>query len=353
MLGVDILNFNKALDNANIILEKNIETLEIVLVAHVLTPRGYDNPIQKNCSETEHFTIQEFNEIYQGIVGAGFFIKKIFFTEFDFLQDITSSYKEYSSTIVFNLCRNGIGMNKKTLVPAICDLLSVIYTSSDAGQCALARNKWLFTSILNANGVPCPISGLNAKDLTGQLLDSTLVICKPVNESASQGIDGNSIIQLKEAITLEKNNCFVQQYIDGLECEVPIFCTEDQCFAMPPVGISFNNGELTGILSYESSMNNAYEFYKLSDILPQTICTEIMNDAEKTFRLLGLQRYGRVDFRIDRTTHRHYVMDVSTTPYLTMHSSFAFSVEQCKGEYTDIYKLIFAATLEYNRKLGS
>jgi len=45
MLGVDILNFNKALDKANIILKKDIETLEIVLVAHVLTPRGYDNPI--------------------------------------------------------------------------------------------------------------------------------------------------------------------------------------------------------------------------------------------------------------------------------------------------------------------
>lgn len=338
------MDFTKALPYANDTLKINIESFEIVLVAHVLAPRGHDNLIQQNCSETEHFTVQEFNEIYQGVVDAGFFIKKIFFNEIDFIKDIVADPKEYSSTVVFNLCRNGIGMNKKTVLPAICDLLGIKYTSSDAGQCALARNKWLFTSCLNANGIKCPMSGLGGRGLLGHLPDTAKVICKPNNESASQGIDNSSIVQLKEAISKYSSNILIQEYIDGYECEVPIFCTDDQCFAMPPVGILFSTNKLTGILSYTDSMDNNYKFYALSDILSDKICKTIMVDAEKAFNILGLQRYGRIDFRIDKNTYQHYVMDISTTPYITKHSSFAFAVTQCGGKYTDIFSLIFAAT---------
>ncbi|WP_315111399.1 ATP-grasp domain-containing protein [Clostridium intestinale] len=340
------MNFDKVINSLSNTINRSIKSLEIVIVAHVLTPRGHDNPIQLNCSETEHFTIQEFNEIYQGVVSAGFFIKKIFFTEFDFMKDVTSSYHEYTSTIVFNLCRNGKGMNKKTIVPAICDLLGIMYTSSNAGSCALARNKLLFTSLLAASGVLCPATSLDPKDLMKNLSDDTKVILKPNGESASQGIGDKSILKLKEATLLNSENFLVQEYIDGYECEVPIFCVRNKCFAMPPVGISFDKGELTGIISYESSLNYSYGFYPLSDVLSEKICKEIMRDAEKTFRLLGLERYGRVDFRIDFATKKHYVMDISTTPYLTKHSSFAFSVNHCKGNYDDIYKLIFASTLQ-------
>jgi hypothetical protein len=66
--------FKEALDNANAILRKYYYSLDVVLVAHVLEPRGHDNLMQLNCSETEHFTLQEFDEIYKGIIDAGFFI---------------------------------------------------------------------------------------------------------------------------------------------------------------------------------------------------------------------------------------------------------------------------------------
>lgn len=344
------MDFTKALQNANDTLKINIEAFEIVLVAHVLSPRGHDNLIQQNCSETEHFTVQEFNEIYQGVVDAGFFIKKIFFNEIEFIKDLIADPKEYSSTVVFNLCRNGTGMNKKSVLPAICDLLGIKYTSSDAGQCSLSRNKWLFTSCLDANGIKCPISGFEGKGLSGRLPDTAKVICKPNNESASQGIDSNSIVQLKEAISKYSGKILIQEYIDGYECEVPIFCTKDQCFAMPPVGISFSTNKITGILSYTDSLDSNYNFYALSDILSNNICETIMVDAERVFNILGLQRYGRVDFRIDKNTYQHYVIDIATTPYVTKHSSFAFAVAQCGGNYTDIFRLIFAAALNSNCK---
>lgn len=338
------MNFHKALQNANDILIGNIESIDIVVVAHVLAPRGHDNMMQKNCAETEHFTIQEFKEIYQGIVNADFFIRKIFFSELEFIQDIVIDPQKYSKSIVFNLCRNGSGMNKKTLVPAICDLLGVKYTSSGAGQCALARNKWLFTSILQTNNIACPTTGLCIDDLWGRIPDDAKVICKPNCESASQGVEDNSIILLKEAAHQNRNDTLIQEYIDGYECEVPVFSVNNHCWALPPVGISFGSDSTRNILTYTASMNNEYSFYSLSDVLPEEICRSIVMDAEKSFCLLGLQRYGRIDFRIDKNTHRHYVMDISTTPYITHHSSFAYAINQCEGNYEDIYRLILAAS---------
>lgn len=326
----------------NITLNGKREALEIVLVAHVLTPRGHKNSVQINCSATEHFTISEFEEIYQGIVLAGFFVRSVFFTEIEFICDCTNNPKAYENTIVFNLCRNGSLANKKTVVPSICDLLGIQYTSSGASQCALARNKCLFSKLLKQEGIRCPVTSLNLEEIQAQLSNNELIISKPNTESASQGVHENNIVPVSEATS--DGNTLLQQYIDGYECEVPIIQLNDEFIVFPPVGISYN-GAYFGILSYETSLNNDYEFYSLLDVLSEDTCKKIMEDAVKTFSLLGLSKYGRVDFRVDKNTHKHYVMDISTTPYITKHSSYSFAFEKMGLKYNDIFSLVVAAAL--------
>lgn len=340
------MTIQESLDKINNTLCGYRDKIDIVLVAHVLTPRGYNNPLQINCSDTEHFTLQEFNEIYTGIVAAGFFIRLAFFNELDFIKDITSKMDDYKNTVVFNLCRNGLGPNKKTVVPAICDLLGVIYTSSGAGSCSLARNKWLFSTLLNTFSIPTPVTGKSYTDFITRLSHDCKIIQKPIYESASQGISDNNIstVMQLEAIP-QVTSIMYQEYIDGFECEVPIFKIEDTLIPLPPIGISFANNEKTGILSGTESMNNQYNFYALETILPNRICQEIQQTALKTFNALDMSVYGRIDFRIQKDTMKYYVIDISTTPYVTKHSSFnyAFELENCK--YEDIFTLIIGSSL--------
>jgi len=340
------MDLKKAIKDAERLLKEFINTLDIILVANVLGPRGYDNTLQTNCSETEHFTVQEFNEIYQGIVNGGFFIRIVHFSELDFVKEMTLHPKIYANTVIINLCRNGIGMNRKVVIPAICDLLGVKYTSSGSAQCAIARNKWLFSTLLNSNGIASPVTGLDKKDLVDKLKKSTMVICKPNNESASQGVDHNSIMELSAVPECIAGGLLIQEFIDGYECEVPILCSNGKCFALPPVGISMGTNASSNILSYDMSKADDYGFYSLTELLSHKICAEIMQDAIRTFELLGLEKYGRVDFRIDKNNNAHYVIDISTTPYITRHSSFAYAVENNGGSYSDIYKLIVAAALQ-------
>lgn len=321
--------------------------LDIVLVAHVLTPRGYDNPLQLNCSPTEHFTAEEFNEIYTGIVNAGFFIRLVFFNELDFIKNITANSADYKKSVVFNLCRNGLGSNKKTVVPALCDLLGVVYTSSGAGACALARNKLLFSSLLLANGQPCPVSGKAYGDFANRLPDMAQVIRKPIYESASQGIGNKSLYTVSELKThpLHQNIMF-QEYINGFECEVPVFKINDKVISLSPVGILFTGNKQTGILSYAESMENEYGFYPLKQILPIETCIKIQNTAKEVFTLLGMAVYGRIDFRISKETHSHFVIDIATTPYITKHSSFNYAMQQAGYRYEDIFNIIVGAALQ-------
>jgi len=61
--------------------------LNVVLIAHVREPRGHMNITQLQCSETERFSIDEFNEIYQGVVDAGYFVQAVYFNEIEFITD--------------------------------------------------------------------------------------------------------------------------------------------------------------------------------------------------------------------------------------------------------------------------
>lgn len=320
---------------------------DIVLIAHVMTPRGNDNILQLNCSSTEHFTVQEFNEIYSGIVNAGFFIRSVFFNELDFIKDITTKYADYKNSVVFNLCRNGLGPNKKTVVPALCDLLGILYTSSGAGACALARNKLLFSTLILSNGHPCPFGGKTYTDFKNRLPDTAQVIRKPLYDSASQGIDDKSIYTVSELKTQTiQHDIMFQEYINGFECEVPIFKIKKSIIALPPIGISFSGDKRIGILSYIESMKNEYGFYPLEEVLPLEVCIKIQNTAKAVFELLDMDVYGRIDFRINEETNSFFVIDISTTPYITKHSSFNYSIQLAGYRYEDIFNIIVGAALQ-------
>lgn len=324
----------------------SISVLNIVLIAHVRQPRGQVNTDQLQCSETERFSIDEFNEIYQGVVAAGYFVQAIYFNELDFINDYVEHPERYKNSLVFNLARNGLGDNKKTIIPSFCELLDIKYTTSPSLSCALARNKYYFSTLFGAHNVPVPKSWLYTDKgvwLNGEPDKGTKVICKPASASASQGVDESkiTIVTSELEIKLMDYSYIVQEYIEGFECEVPVFKAGNTVHVFPPIGI-----DLLGkhILDEESSDHNQYGFYQLDKHLPAEVVTNIQSLAEKAFRLLQMDVYGRIDFRIT-PDGRPFIFDVSTTPYVTKHSSFAYAFKQLGFEYCDIYRAIISAAL--------
>lgn len=324
----------------------SLEALNVILIAHVREPRGYMNNDQLQCSETERFSVEEFNEIYQGIVSAGFFLQAIFFNELDFINAYIEHPNYFKKCLVYTLARNGYRDNKKTIIPSFCELVGIRYSSSPSLSCALARNKYYFSTLLQRHSIPVPRSWLldeNGTWINGLPENGTKLICKPSSESASQGISETKIINFSTAQKNLKsyNNHIFQEYIDGFECEVPILKVKNDVYVLPPIGIDLQGKH---ILDETASEHNHYGFYRLDKYFSIEVVNVIQEYAEKAFRLLQMDVYGRVDFRI---THngQPFIIDISTTPYTTKHSSFAYAFKSLGLEYCDVYRAIISAAL--------
>lgn len=133
----------------------------------------------------------------------------------------------------------------------------------------------------------------------------------------------------------------VQEYIEGSECEVPVFKVGNTVHVFPPIGIDLQG---RSILDEDASDHSQYGFYKLDKYFPSEVVANIQAIAERAFRLLHMDVYGRIDFRIAPNGHP-FIFDVSTTPYTTRHSSFAYAFNQLGFEYCDIYRAIISAAL--------
>lgn len=324
----------------------NKNALNIVLIAHVQEPRGYVNDLQLQCNKTERFSVEEFNEIYQGIVTAGYYIQSIYFNEIDFIHDFINHHTNFKGCLIYNLARNGKGYNKKTIIPSFCELVGLDYTTSPSLTCALCRNKYYFTTLFYEHGIPAPKSWLLDSEgnwVKQAPLKDIQVICKPCSESASQGIEESNIFYYSENKFKNFQNIsyIVQEYIDGEECEVPIFKIGNKIKIFPPVGINLGNKK---ILDEQSSAENTYDFYNLEHTQSQQTILKIYEYARKAFNLLQMDVYGRIDFRIN-SNGEPYIFDVSTTPYTTMHSSFAYDFKRMKLQYSEIYDAIITSAI--------
>ena len=323
--------------------------VNIILIAHVQAPRGHLNEHQIQCETTERFSIEEFHEIYQGIVSAGFYIQSVYFNELDFISDYIEHSNRFKNCLVYNLARNGLGDNKKTIIPAFCELNGIPYTTSSSLTCALCRNKYYFSTLLETHNIPVPQSWL--LDEKGNWSKESpqaneMIICKPASESASQGINENSIFPASESKfeSLKSGNYIIQSYIEGDECEVPVFKINDVIYVLPPIGIDLKGKQ---ILDEDTSEKYNYGFYLLADTQSNDTITRIKQYAKRTFELLQMDVYGRIDFRIDKDGNP-YVFDISTTPYTTLHSSVSFVFDQLGYSYPDIYKAIIIGAIQKN-----
>ena len=259
--------------------------LNVVLIVHVREPRGHMNTLQLQCSETERFSIDEFNEIYQGVVAAGYFVQAIYFNEIDFINDYIEHPDRYKNSIIYTLARNGLGDNKKTIIPSFCELLGLRYTTSPSLSCALARNKYYFSTLFNAHNVPVPKSWLYTDKgiwINGEPKNGTKVICKPTSESASQGINESKVVTFSPELNsrLSGTSYVVQEYIEGFECEVPVFKVGNTVYVFPPIGIDLQG---KNILDEDASDHNQYGFYKLDKRFPPEVVATIQASAERVF----------------------------------------------------------------------
>lgn len=299
--------------------------------------------------ESEFFSCTEFAEISSAIYYCFGFVR-VFYSELEFIKYVLENKIASNDCIVYNFARDGRANGKKSLIPSFCDLMNIKYTGSDAFVISLLRNKYVYTKLLESNGVPVPKSILFSSTDSLEILkifNNTPIIIKNKYESASIGLSINNVLSLnKDSLKsihtiLDKFNTdklLIQEYIEGFECEVLVLQYNGKYYALDPVEIVFR----TGYHFIDTITSNTYNYD--FRILDTPIKKLIQQTALKSAELLGIKDYARFDFRVKDNIP--FLIDIAGTPYTIYHSSVAFLFTKCYNlPYETIYKIVVACTL--------
>lgn len=303
-----------------------------------------------HADESEFFSRSEFAEIASAIYYVFGYVR-VFYSEIEFIEYYLKQKINNSECIVINFARDGRANGKKSLIPSFCDLMKIRYTGSNGFVISLLRNKSIYTEYLHSNKIVTPKSMLYTGEESFENIYNNFecekVIVKNPFESASIGLTKNNIfafdaasknILCKLSETMNCKELLIQNYIDGIECEVLVLQFKGQYYALDPIEIVFK--EKMEYIDTEISNTYNYNFRLLDSSLKEQVCSA----AIKSAKLLGIKDYARFDFRIkDRIP---YLFDIAGTPYTIYHSSIAYLFrEHFKLSYESIYKVIVSCML--------
>jgi D-alanine-D-alanine ligase len=243
--------------------------------------------------------------------------------------------------LVFNFAEGtGISRNREARVPAVCEMLGIPYTGSDALAQAVALDKDMARRLAIDAGVPVapaitlgpprePYQGDFAEfppllEAAGLTLP---VLAKPVCEGSSKGIRQRCLIrdaaELGPTIVNLWNDyhqpVLVEQFINGQEVTVGIIGND------PP--------EIFGVMTinpktpeehFVYSVEVKREFRKLIDYgcppkLGQELIRELEVNALAVFDALGCRDVARLDFRV--LDEVPYFIEINPLPGLNPESS--------------------------------
>ena len=293
----------------------------------------------EHASDSEFFSLSEFEEIASALLKTGLCLN-VFYTEIDFVEYILKHYSYLSkeTLLVYNLARDGRKEGKKSLIPSFCDYFSIDYTGSNALTVSLCRNKFIWGAVADRFNISTPKTVcIKGGEVLGEPFETQKYIRKEISESASINLSNDSIVDNFEWKNIEKTDFLLQEYISGIEVEVPFFNIKGEYLVLNPVKIVSSSE----ILTSELSDSNSYSFEMLEN---QQICTELKKATKNLAKYLGITTYGRVDFRI-KSDGSYFVFDIATMPYTTNHSSFNYNFEQYGFTMTDVHKLVILSSL--------
>lgn len=324
---------------------------DVYIVADIQTrtSKMYPNLIA-HADESEFFSRTEFAEITSAIFYS-FGFAKVFYSELEFIKYILEQTISYNECIVYNFARDGRANGKKSLIPAFCDLLNIKYTGSDAFVLSLLRNKYVYTEFLGKNEIPVPQSKIfsQSEDYSKLLtiFSNRQVIVKNRCESASIGLNiqnvfpfgQNSYSKLAALLrNMKTDSLLIQEYIDGIECEVLVLQYKGIYYALDPIRIVFKTEH--NFIDTETSNQYNYGF----DVLRSPLSSVVQEMATKAASILGIKDYARFDFRFKDDTP--YLIDIAGTPYTIYHSSIAYLFTNYYHlPYESIYKVVVACML--------
>lgn len=337
--------------------ESQRSELLLVLVANVDgETQNYDD-YQNTSVLSEYYTLDEYENLSISLKKLGYEVIS-YFNETDFMNAIINNKinNRGKKVLVINSAQTGTYVGRKSLIPAFCEHFKIMYTGSNPYVVSLCRDKFHSNAILN-NYLQNPMPTYLYSYIYGWMDNKSpqlgkKIIAKLNGESASIGLTKENVFIYSSHSDNWLNNLskqynqpiIVQPFISGYEIELPIIASKET-LPLFTTGIEINNSAKLGdnILDYSIRFFHSYDFYNY-DEYNRNLANKIKVEAQKAVKILGINGFGRVDFRIDYSG-KYYISDIATNPHITQDSSYYFVFQELGYSYSEFLSTLIGVTL--------
>ncbi len=271
------------------------------------------------------------------------------------LLKIRNSIEEFKPHIVFNLLEE---FHHEVIfdqnVVSYLELLKIPYTGCNPRGLILCRDKGLSKKILFYHRVPVPkftVFPKNRKKNISKKLQFPLIV-KCLNEEASLGLSKASVVhspeKLRQRIDYIHEHFFVdvivEEFIEGDEYYVGVIGNY-RIKALPVRRLFFSNSKTPLKEFYSNRAKFNIEYRKKHGIstenadLPKDLEQKIQKLAKRTYKILGLNGYARVDFRVTKDG-KPYILEVNPNPDISQFDDFALSADKAGLKYKTLIQKI-------------
>lgn len=259
--------------------------------------------------------------------------------------------------LVYTSALNGSGPGRRALVPAFCAHFAIPTVNSDAYSCAINRQKFHVSRLLQSFGINVPrswyfVPGRGWWDGERPPIGEP-VLAKATYEGSSVGVDPEAVGPF--SATIEERIAFlgeslrqpitVQALVAGFEVEVPLVrLGSPRALGAAALTLGGQARLDDRVLLYDEALEDAYGFSEASELFPQWI-PALERMAERAADVLNFQGISRIDFRMT-PQGEPFVIDVSSTPHLTPNNSTAYLFARAGLRYRDIFHTLVGIAVE-------
>ncbi|MFO8144215.1 MAG: D-alanine--D-alanine ligase [Candidatus Syntrophosphaera sp.] len=281
--------------------------------------------------------------IAKGLRERSFEVNELDPADFPNLRDLLEKLAELGTEIVFFGLHGGVGENG--VMQAALDLAGISYTGSGHKASALAMDKYISKLLAFEEGIPTSDSILMREDLLCDYNDpedyqgiverlGLPLVVKPNDGGSSVGISiVEDILDLKDAVRLAlkySSSALLERYVAGREITATVLDGK----ALPLVEIR----PVKGWYDYQNKYNEGRSEYLAPAPLEENVSHLIQLYAERTWQILGLSGYARIDFRYDGQTP--YFLEANTLPGMTPLSLTPMAAKSIGMSFADLVERI-------------
>ncbi|MDI6839844.1 MAG: ATP-grasp domain-containing protein [bacterium] len=319
--------------------------------------------LRESVVDGSHFLANESN-VYQEIkyvkgalINTGYDVVCIPVKEGPYLA--IKEIKRINPDIVFNLVE-GISddASGEYQFAALLEASRLPFTGNTALALGICMDKVYTKYILTGAGLPTPqfevVNSPSEVDWS-----SFPAIVKPRRQDASIGINMQSVVNNNEELQLALTKFFdelneqalVVSFIDGREISVSLLGNENpKILALSEIKFLRWKSDLPRIVTYRAKWETESMEYKRT----KPVCPAIIKEDEKkkmediaikSFKVLGLRGYARIDMRLNKEG-KPFIIDVNPNPDISYEAGFARAARAAGLSYTDLITQIISLGME-------